>query len=352
MNEVKVLQFEGQDSWIGSYDEAKREKDAANLKFVHLDDSCAICLGDYVSADQVIVLPCSHALHERCFAPWSAQICPFDQTPAMGVEKVHIFGRELLIPPRSRKFAMWASRQNQELLNTAIVEFVNEISKISPELEAEVFLAKFDIFKQFFQDFLNIYEGTLSEDEIADLSEKMVRTLQKEVFKAISDQFNLDGVGFLRSAFAFLAPLLPRDPEKIAQVINQLTGLSFDLNGARQIIQYVGSIGNEISTQLSLEVKRKFFTDHFKAIKVLPSDREKKSYLKNLEHEDFDRLVELTQGGGPTSLAIHRLCAEITRDRKIISSLVLAAFSGLILSPFLIILKASLNGEILIRFSQ
>lgn len=43
--------------------------------------SCSICLGDYVSDDEIIKLPCGHMFHSVCIESWLgvSQLCPVDR---------------------------------------------------------------------------------------------------------------------------------------------------------------------------------------------------------------------------------------------------------------------------------
>ena len=78
-----VIRLENKNPWKGTYSDALALKTqvAADLalaqaagrplptdSFKHLGIDCGICASDYTPDDRLIVFPCSHALHDACYA--------------------------------------------------------------------------------------------------------------------------------------------------------------------------------------------------------------------------------------------------------------------------------------------
>lgn len=80
-------------SWRGHYSEFLKRGEAVR----YLDQSCLICFESFLPKEAVIMFPCSHGMHQKCFSPWGKGQCPMDEQWINGI-KVSLAAGSILIP--------------------------------------------------------------------------------------------------------------------------------------------------------------------------------------------------------------------------------------------------------------
>jgi hypothetical protein len=380
MNINNPLEIEQSVCWKGLYKEAKKEKDAGNPKYTHLTSDCSICFSDYLPSEPMIMLPCSHGWHARCFSSWGKQICPLDRTSTEG-SKVIFLGNELLL---FRKYGDLESPQDQENLKHQARNWLKaQIEKDPTILELPERLqnnAKLAI--GFLQNFLSMFERTLIQPVIIRAAKEdaqlLLRYLSFETGSKIGKR-KLDDISSL--CISFFTPFLPQNIESyhehFALISIELAFYHFtdwDLNlrfnlephlreisdsqlfdvmaldprQKERIYLYFSTMARDLIEplrQLKIEEDRIFFKNHFQLLRALPSDKEKKVYLEKLDKTSFNHMKRLAQGKGPTSLSVQRLAKQI--EGKIYRAISLLTICGLIL-----IFSPRLHEEVIKEFAS
>lgn len=316
-----LIKFEGQDSWMGSYKEAQ----AYQPHFKYLEEQCGICLEKFTPNEQVIVLPCTHGLHERCFKPWVKEECPYDKTPAKGITKVSGLGQVVLFPPKTRALGMWLSKYQDKANNELEKEFqkIANFEEFQKKMENpnSNFRIKFRVLEVIIQDILNAYDGALPRRDIPEHSQIIINMMiaNKEFTfgtpeiqeKNLQKHMNLDifkSVDLVRSSPEKVLPNLL----VLCDLFSQVAEISVDRDGIERAFLYVQRILQDFLDlpefkQLADKLEQRFLSHHFKEIRKLPTQVEKDSYISKIDKKALERLHRLTYGSrGPTGSLIKR----------------------------------------------
>lgn len=304
-----VPQFKESGSWMGPYSEARREN-----RFRHLTDQCLICFENFLPEDQLVVLPCSHGMHERCFAPWPRQTCPLEGTP-VSTTKVSLLGRTLSFPPRARNLGIWLSDRKEEF-GAFLIQLIRMLpNELLEDLLNHEEIASFgDRAATILQDLLNAYDGNLSLEEIPERARDHISNLFP-FFRSFGLERSIRFFGE-DTDLKLAAHYLERNLSSVVSALllavsaNQRISFTVSYQGMERVLVFLFQILRETIQQpyflvLSKELDRRFHLKHFRAIRQLGSDWERYSYLWKLKSKDLQRLRDLTQGaGGPTSQLI------------------------------------------------
>lgn len=333
-----TLQFDEQESWIGKYQEAAQQKKLGNSRFKYLDDTCGFCREKYLFADQVIVLPCSHSLHEHCFASWNTLTCPYDMMSLM--KKVSLLGYSLSFPGETNKLAIFL-QTHQEKTNDIIKGVIQKLKEEKSE-EFQDLLDKPEKFhmwasfiQEFLQDLLNVYAqdgqgGIDLDDYISQCVQNFIDNCKKlegymkehnEPLNAFPSNEAMEAIDFTQIQELVKNPSLLKNVESNLLLFFLFARITISSQGLHNVLSYVNKIAAAVLNdpefvRMSKEADRKFFNKHFKIIRNLPSEKDKTSYLEKMEKWDLQRLYRLTNGAGPTSLFIIKNIEQIENRKK------------------------------------
>jgi hypothetical protein len=330
---MTAVRFTGQESWFGTYAEATKKN------FRRLSPECMICMENMLPNDKILVLPCTHGLHTRCFAPWKRQVCPVDQTAVAAVEKIDLLGREILIPPQAQQFFIWASPEKQNQINESLKNLIRKYPSFSDPKKMEPLV-------HLFLDFLSLLSGDSIEPNSA--AKKTIKEILdsecfgKDYHKLILAKENLiffAGMGLQlyennREEFHRMGEEFRELGERLKQTlmekINTDLGLKISEREAAKVLLYGLSFLEEMSSELDFRL----FTYHFKKLRGLGTYAEQKKYLQALEDDERFYIERFAKGGGPTSKAIQQVAKERNRNDWV-KAIAFALLFAYFLSPIM-----------------
>lgn len=349
------VNLENANSWIGPYQEA-----AKNVHFKHLDKRCGCCFQNFLPVDQTIIFPCTHGLHERCFRSWNKPICPFDRTLVEGAQKASFLGYSIFFSLRTQKFGLWLAN-HQVQINSAIEVFIKKFAYENPGKFQKCFLENTEenrelrdfgnIIQAVLQDALDAYDGKLSIENIPKKIDKLSRDLERlpvnkiDVWKYremfgrkhlecakiielgvdLEELSNLIHITLKRNSSEPDGPAITFKTEQVIFFFKRYTGLNIETEGAKRFNQYISSLLNTLITNpafpfLEGAIGFQIFKSHFKAIKQLPTDKERCLYLSKMNNQSLANLYRRTQSKGPTFLLIKQNIEKIITYRERIHS--------------------------------
>lgn len=337
-----ALSFDNQGSWVGPYRETQQHPN-------HLNNNCSFCLADFLPDDRVILFPCCHGLHEVCFNRWNKTVCPVDKRLVRGIQTINFLGCSIILSERTQSFGTLVATFQRDI-KPVLERLIHHLADHQPEIyeneqEHRQLKAFAHIVQIVFQDFLNLYDGSLPGHKIQEQVDTVLQHLSRDgiTIESVAEKTNID---WDLKAFAKLVSDTPFNNiidelvklmEKHPIGLQQSISFGYLVNKLEQsgrtlfyhhLCRYIHSVLRKTTsaaffTELSKEVDARFFKHHFEVVKGLTTDRERYAYLTKMDHASLARLDQLSQKRGPTFSQVKQTIAKITTSRERVRMLML-----------------------------
>jgi len=329
---------EGPKSWIGSYQEAK-VRQAQEKAFQHLQDECAICLEKFLSADRVIVLSCTHGLHELCFRPWEQQTCPWDHTVAEGPDHIEVFNLTFSFPPKVQKLGIWL-QTGEGFVNECLSILASGLGLTPTTSFKEEVLLQFKDFGAFLQstlqDALDAYNEAQPRDGLLQKAEAHVQEFRqvagqqriKILLELLAGRYSIDleaAVEFARSQPDLLSR--PNLIQFFVDVISDSMQVSLDAKDLHPFLLYVSTLISKASITPEFKAiqegaDRIFCEAKKEEISALSTgqatDQEKRDFIGSMNPKQLLRLNRLVaKDDAPEAQLVREVVHALKRSKRL-----------------------------------